>query len=190
MSTLYSALSRAVPSAKRGNPLALLRALSCIYYLRPLLNKYRGVAIDRLSADQCDVLSTVMFKWSTLPIFGGPRWLLVAEAVVTSVLKRRDAPKAHTQALLLLTLVRILLVRGKKSEAKKRHAEVATLIPHISDLNQKARVYRGCAEIVVGLEGAHGKEKARKYLDLADALPGIDDDVRVKTSEMRRVLGI
>lgn len=193
MSDLYSALGRTYPEARRLSPQAIGRTLWCLWYLKPQV-RFFADAVDsntrrgELTADQCDVISTVLLRWSQLPLAREGRYLDAAEGYVRLGLGTKTA-RVHTTSLLHLTRARISVRRGKKLAARSMVRLVLESVDDVADVNQRARVLRSCAELVHALPGDTWDTTPRELLERAD-LPGIGEDVRAKNLETRRALGL
>lgn len=193
MSLLYSALGNVLPGAKKGEWRSIRYAAWCIWQLRPLVQRF-AMAGDAWeynlpSADQGDVASAVLLKWSSIPVLG---WGWYADAARRYALmayhKSADEEGGHTHALVALTLARICLRMNDWDTAKGYLAEAESQVGSIASANQRSRVYRGIAEVTLQAtrRSVVGMMKALDLLDAADATPGIGDDVRVKNDAIRK----
>jgi hypothetical protein len=196
MSTLYSALG-SVRSVDASPAVSLGRTAWCVSRLFPQIAYFTEMAGDEsaiyeLRSEQCDVLSAVMLKWSAIPILGTRAHLDAALKYATSAYLRKDAQDkaGHTHALVALTLARIWLRKRQPDAARPFLDEAKQDVAAIADANQRARVYRGYAEIIAGMTGYSrlGIGMALDALDLADAVPGIARDVRAKNDALRSFL--
>jgi hypothetical protein len=199
MSALYSALTRVWPSAKRGNPLSFYRIVWCVWKLKPFVSYFcrykRSDGIDEfLSAEECDVISTVILRWSDLPLlkfYGRERYLSTAEVYAQAACSR-PTNKPHTKPLALLTLAYIYSkASGKRNKVNYCLGIATERVPLITDNNQRARVYRRIADLTIRLYGSTDETKrtARTMMDRADS-SAEGADVKAKNSETRRVLGL
>jgi hypothetical protein len=202
MSTLYSALTRLLIEARRGDLRAFSAALWCVKELFPLVSAFRMFAesnqyeFERYTPAQCDVIATVLFRFATILPVG--YWRYVAAAKQYASFAQDRAPIARnpeTAAFSSLTLARIELFTIRKQGGSTQR-DVPNLIEyamqaadHIESLNQRSRAYRGIAEVIYAqpeVQG-YGLEKVIEYLYKAD-LPGIDADVAAKNGAFRREL--
>lgn len=195
MSILDSALASVLPRARRLNPLALLHAFWCVRQLKPrvvwLWDLIPTRVFRELSAEQCQVVSDIVLRWSSVPLYGGDTWLDCADKYADTALSR-GSTVSHTKPLAYMTLAYIHLKKDPErglGVAKECLRKVQTPVLAITDNNQRARVYREMAELTVIVEewteGA--KNKARDLLNQAD-LSAQSDDIRTKNDAMRRKL--
>jgi hypothetical protein len=179
------------------NPLALARTLSLIFELQPFLKRYVealkvGIAVEfarELGANACEVRARWLFKFSEVPIFGTNEHLKAARAYAgyADTLAPNDS-RDPTRALVKITRAEIALKSGALDSARRYFVQARDLESYIEDQNQRSRVLRSLAQLSVLLYDS--REWARSYLDKADSLNGIDQDVRDKNAEMRKMLGL
>jgi len=183
-SALYSALTRVYPAAKRGDPTALARMAWCLQHLAPQVRWFMD-PLPNLSADQCDVVSTILCRWSQIPFLGHRSHLARAEYLALRAVSglAKIPAEHHTHALACLTLAKILDIRGDKKSAAHYFEMACILAPKVANANQQSRIWRKLASLAPAND-------ARAFLDHADAVPGIGADVRVKNIETRRELGL
>lgn len=193
MSTVYSAFTHAYPSARRGNPLALVRCLHCVRYLQPLIKTMTDEEVGgttTLSADQCDTVSRILMRWSTIPLLGKTEHLKAAHVYASSGLDKTEpyVQGTHTRPHLLLTAAEIQLLFGNRARALGLVEDAEELAGSVTDANHKSRIYR---DITV-LYGRSFDDQflAAVYIDAADSVPDIDPDVQFKNAEARRTLGL
>ena len=205
VSTLLSALGQLLPDAYVGNWQALKTCTWCFFQLEPHVQHWERFAMEhrgdltRYSPDECDVIASALLMRYRVPWASGLHTKAAKRYARSAYLRTRNDPGAHTPALALLTLLRIIALQLKHSHRRTEAfldeaAEYMTIVrqraPHITDANQRSRVYRGIAEVTVGLCGhTHNATlAARCALDTADAIPGIAADVRAKNAAMRKRL--
>lgn len=193
MSTLYSAFTSVYPSARRGNPLALVRGLTCMRHLSPLI-AYATEASDGdlsvLSVDQCETVSRILLRWSTIPVVGTNHQLVAAHRYLVSGIARTMpyTPGSHTRPHLLLTMAELQVVRGNLAHALGLVEDAEELVNSVEDANHKSRLCRDIALL-------HGctfgnRHIAEMYIDAAEAVADADPDVHRKNAEARRTLGL
>jgi hypothetical protein len=196
MSTLYSALG-SVRANGAPLPLSLRRTAWCVANLLPQVGHFTFLADDEpavyaLSAEQCDVVSSVLLKWSAIPILGFRTHLDAALRYATSAYLKRDVhdTEGHTHALVALTLARIYIRTGEPDVAKPFLDEAKRAAPNVADANQRSRIYRGYAELIAVATSysKFGIGAALDALDAADNVPGIARDVRAKNGAIRAMI--
>ncbi len=191
LSMLYSALGDALPAARRGNVKSMRRAAWCLWHLRPQIRYFsRDQAIaETFKITQAVTIAGVMIRWSDLPLLGGKKFLRAAEgfALIAYCRSDTDACGGHDHALACITLTTVKLAEGNRNAAGWYFGEAKRLAPCIDNANQKSRVYRGIARLEPRFTNLR---EAKKFLDLADAVPGIAEDVKKKNAVARRELGL
>lgn len=192
MNALYSALASVIPSAKRRNPIAIIRAVSLVCALRPFLMLYAedvgvNVAEEKLTADRMEMIAAMLVKYADVPRFGGEMFREAAIHYAVAAINRLTSdPVSHTPALAALTLARAdIAVEGKEGLSREHLRFAEKRAVSVADVNQRARIFRSLAEVWSDLAE---KEKAREFIDRAQAVPGIDADVLAKIREVSKTI--
>lgn len=204
-STLYSAIGRFGPYAKRADWRALKTVAWCLWHLRPIVSDWRWMGIESpreeigalVSANECDVRASVLLFWSRVPLATGLNVAAAYKYAYSAYERTTFDVGGHACALVCLTLARIELKREKALTGRTHAAQVwlgraRQRVEDIVDANQKSRVYRGIAEVAIAVLGhTHdGTLIASKALTDADAVPGIGEDVRTKNRAMHEKLKV
>lgn len=190
VNALYSAFTSVYHSARRGNPRSLWRACDLLLTLQPLYAHFLWRAqepsrLEDLTADQKEELGAQLVRYADIPVIGGPGYRAAAVEYATRALSESmNDLESHTAPLAALTLARAEAAFGDTGGHVCQHLRFAEKrIEDVSDPNQKARIYRSCAELwhMFG-----EKDHALELIAIASAVQGIGDDVRAKIEEVRR----
>ena len=195
-STLYSAANRARLDLWR--PQAVVRVFWVLSHWRPIAQLFISRAdvpgyIQSLCASDCEVIGANLLGYSRIPVLGGAR---ARDGALRYALEANSQSVAdvggHVFELSALTLGRIDVLNGNLSSAREHLSGAQRDVPAITDRDQRARVYRGIAELTMSVYGGSPVAclDATEALDAADAIPGIGADVRYKTAAMRKQLGL
>jgi hypothetical protein len=189
-SRLYTVVNGARARGPRYWPLGLVAFMRLYRLLRETGNFFKwGTSSFRHDAtpDQCETLTAILLRLSEFGFIPSKRraaYKRWASGLVRHGMETAD-PKStspHTRAFLSLHAARLPGSLGAVDWSACLGFAV-TWAPRIEDPNQQSRAYRLIAEgfFEHGLKGA-----AANYMDAADAVPNIGDDVRVKNAASRR----
>lgn len=190
VSTLYSALTSVYPKARRLNLLAGIRAFSCLVRLWPFMEEYARVTREdskrflALSNDGKEMLGAVLFRFAAMTPINSDEYITAAKAYAhQAFVSSRGTEEHHTRALAALTLARLSEQKDKSLDVSYYIRIADEEVVRITDLNQKARVLRGLAEIIS--RQPDGQVTAVKYFDQLNQMQDLSADVKVKNEEMR-----
>lgn len=180
-STLYAALARAKVDRKP------FHALSCLLKLRPLVPNLIAKALQTNSADEIDVITSVLYVWARAvrwtPLCHGEaaHWASIMMAVPWM-----SRAEGHTRGLLALHCARwnIHSVHGVRDDALRYLILAHDSIPSVTDMNQKARILRGLATLYWDL---NVETLARGYAATLLNMEGLSPDTRAKNLAAVRV---
>lgn len=180
-STLYSALARAKVDRKP------VHALLCLIKLRPLIPDLITKALHSNSADEIDVITSVLYVWAKAvrwtPFCHGEAayWASIMMAVPWVKLA-----SGHTHGLLALHCARwhIHSVHGSRQDAHAYLALADSTLVSVADMNQRARILRGLATLYWDLKM---EMVARGYAANLMNLTGLSRDTVAKNLAAVRV---
>jgi hypothetical protein len=139
--------------------------------------------------DQAETVSRNLFAYSKLPLLGGVKFRRSAAAFARYANELAKRNKRHdTAALAANTLAEVAFIEDDNGRGEDLLREAASLAHSATDPNQKSRIFRQLAEL--WYRYPKDTETARDWMDLAEGVRDIGEDVRKKNAAMRRRLGL